>query len=224
MMNSNSFDTVDAQELKTFSNKGLKELLGSIWCFEIFDEYVFPPHTLKRTHSIIDSLSYEFKPERNEYYFLARIAFYPEYKILYFYKINNENEQSINIMWNLKIYNDRELSPPGIVHFNFEPNSYNLNYISIANKMTPEIIDIISISPLLKSNLDKLNLVKQKELLEKIKNIPEFNELSHNICIDITKHYKICKYYPIHYYTLKAYNYFHPIMDMCIDGICICGL
>ena len=212
MMNSNSFDTVDAQELKTFSNEGLKELIGSIWCFEIFDDYVFPVNTLKRTHSIIDSLSYEFKPERNEYYILSNIAFYPGYKILIFYQINNEHEKSINIMWNLKIYNDSELMP-GIVHFDFEPNSYNLNYISIANKMTPEIIDIISISPLLKSNFDKLNLLKQKELLEKIKNIPEFNELSHDICIDITKHYKICKYYPICEYTIKAFNfnYFNPM-------------
>jgi hypothetical protein len=200
--------------LETYSNKGLKELLGCIWYFEIFDEYVFPPHTLKRTYSIIDSLLYEFKPEQNGFYILANIGFYPEYKILNFYKINNEYNQSINIMWNLKIYNDSEILP-GIVHFDYEPNSYNLNFVSIANKMTPEIIDIISISPLLKSNFDKLNLIKEKELMEKFKNIPELNELSYDIIIDITKRYKTCTYCPIQEYTIKAYNYFNPWNSMC---------
>ena len=214
MMNSNSFDIVDAQELKTFSNIGLNELIGSILCFKIGGDYVFPPHTLKRTYSIIDSLLYEFKPEQNEFYILANIGFYPEYKILNFYKINNEHNQSINIMWNLKIYNDSEILP-GIVHFDYEPNSYNLNSVSIANKMTPEIIDIISISPLLKYNFDKLNLIKEKELMKKIKNIPELNELSDDIIIDIKKRYKTCTYYPIQEYTIKAYNYFNPWNRMC---------
>lgn len=135
--------TITGEQLKKMSKEDFQKYQFCLMRFEI-SEYVFPPDTLKRTFSVIESENnMEYKPMINKFYMFQNfIEFYYNDGCTFanFIDVNNHSDYYTqnNVVWMVNMSN------AGIVHFSGEPNSYNILAIHIYKYCFPEIEKTIS--------------------------------------------------------------------------------
>lgn len=130
--------TITGEQLKKMSKEDFQKYQFCLMRFEI-SEYVFPPYTLKRAFSVIESENnMEYKPMINKFYMFHNfIEFYYNDGCTFANVIDVNNNSDFckenNVVWMVNMSN------AGIVHFSREPNSFDIVAIHIYKYCISEI-------------------------------------------------------------------------------------